>query len=212
MLTLPLSTAFCQLKKADIAGLLRKKLQGYERIDYEIVSSPKLKNNELVVLDEKREIKIASGMGFVPIEIVQGSFRTKAVITLRLKLFKKVAVAINGLKRGEILAAGMLDYKLEDVTSARGEVVEDMTGIIGLRSKGILAPGEILTKESLEAAPIIRTGDAVMAYLQKGSVVVTTEALAREDGYKGKTIRIMTKDKKILRASIIDAFSVKIIE
>ncbi|MHB8339328.1 MAG: flagella basal body P-ring formation protein FlgA, partial [Ignavibacteriaceae bacterium] len=84
--------------------------------------------------------------------------------------------------------------------------------INNLRSTAFIKAGEILTKEMVEPVPIIKAGDPVTAKYIGSNVLITFNALSRQDGALGDVITIIAKDKKLYKAKIIDAKNVIIIE
>jgi len=60
--------------------------------------------------------------------------------------------------------------------------------------------------------PIMLSGGKVNAHAISGNVVVSIEAFARQDGAEGDVIRIITKEKKIFKARVIDGLNVQILE
>ena len=81
-----------------------------------------------------------------------------------------------------------------------------------LRNKSFLNKGEILTTDEVEHLPVLFSGDEVTAVKTFGSVTVTVQALAREDGCIGEKIKIKTIDNKQFTAKVINRYKVYIEE
>lgn len=197
--------------KSELDEYLKKNFSGYKEFQYEIVEMPE--NFKKASILKTNELNVSGNLAYVPVKVVTDDNRvTKTFITIRLKLFQEVLVAVKPIKSRETLTAG--DFQLEkvDVTQVRGSAVKTLKGIETLRSKVSLRTGDVLVKEAVEAKPIINVGDQVNASVSSGSVYVSTEATARQEGLRGDIIQIITKDKKLFKAKIIDSKNVLIIE
>lgn len=197
--------------KSELDEYLKKNFSGYKEFQYEIVEMPE--NFKKASILKTNELNVSGNLAYVPVKVVTDDNRvTKTFITIRLKLFQEVLVAVKPIKSRETLTAG--DFQLEkvDVTQVRGSAVKTLKGIETLRSKISLRTGDVLVKEAVEAKPIINVGDQVNASVSSGSVYVSTEATARQEGLRGDIIQIITKDKKLFKAKIIDSKNVLIIE
>ena len=197
--------------KSELDEYLKKNFSGYKEFQYEIVEMPE--NFKKASILKTNELNVSGNLAYVPVKVVTDDNRvTKTFITIRLKLFQEVLVAAKPIKSRETLTAG--DFQLEkvDVTQVRGSAVKTLKGIETLRSKISLRAGDVLVKEAVEAKPIINVGDQVNASVSSGSVYVSTEATARQEGLRGDIIQIITKNKKLFKAKIIDSKNVLIIE
>jgi len=60
--------------------------------------------------------------------------------------------------------------------------------------------------------PLIKSGDKINVSTIRGSVIVTADAIARQDGRLGEVIRIVTKNNKQFKAKVIDSNNVILVE
>ncbi|MGE5682173.1 MAG: flagellar basal body P-ring formation chaperone FlgA [Bacillota bacterium] len=199
--------------KADLDSYLKEQLKSYERYDSEVISSPKLQPGEKLAIDTERQMKLAGNMAYVPVKIVHNSSRSsQSVISLRVKLFRNVFVAKTPVKYGQELKAADFELKLTDISQLRGTAIENLAEIHSAKTKNNIRQGDVLIKEVLMPLPVVRSGERISALFQRGNVVITLDATAKQDGSPGSTVRIQTPDGKFFRAKVIDANSVKIQE
>jgi len=196
--------------KQEVQNYLQKNLS-YEKFEFEIISKPKIEKEEIKI-DEKRELRLAGNLAYVPVNLVLKNNSTQSYLTIRLKLYKQVLVTKENIKKGSELLQNQFEKKLFDVSSLRGKAISDFEKLNGLKSKFNLKKNEVLTENDVEQIPILKSGDKVLAILQKGSVVISFDAIAKQSGSIGDLIRIISSDKKQFKAKVIDNLSVSIIE
>lgn len=197
--------------KTRLDAYLGEQLRNYSAFKYEIVSLPQ--SDKEVIIDNERNMKITGNMGYVPVFIVnEKNEKTQSVVSLRLKLYKSAAVAVNSIKRGSQLSASDIDFRITDVSQIRGSLLEDTSGISDWRAKNNIDKDEIVISDMLERMPLIKRGDNITACVVKGSVRIDVDAIARQDGSKDEIINIVTSDRKNFKARVIDRFSAIIIE
>lgn len=198
--------------KENLAKYLKANLSGYKDFKYEIVRMPADKDSKLEILKNK-EISLSGNLAYVPVRLTDKDKRvSRAFITVRLKLYKNVLVAVKPLNRKENLTASDFEFKEMDITQINGTPFTSEKDIKSLRSKIFIKSGNVLIKEMVEPVPLINAGDPVKAFYIEGSVAITTDAISRQDGLKGEIIRIMSKDGKQFKAKVADAHDVLIIE
>lgn len=197
--------------KNQLDEYLKKNLTSYKDFQYEIVQMPaNIKKAEII---KTNEFNINGNMAYIPVKVVTTDERTtRSIITIRLKLFQNVLVAVKPIKFREHLVAGHFQLEKKDVTQIRGNAVESFKGIETLRSRINMKAGDVLIHEAAEQIPVINVGDLVNASVTSGNVFVTTDAIARQEGRPGDIIQILTKDKKLFKAKVIDSHNVLILE
>ncbi|MCU7490389.1 MAG: flagellar basal body P-ring formation chaperone FlgA [Bacteroidota bacterium] len=199
--------------KEEIGKLLSKKLQGYEKISFEITSKPLTPMGEAIVIDTVKEIKVSGSTAYVPVVLVGRDKRTsQSFVSLKLSLYKKVLTAKKLFAAGSELKPEDFELKTLEVAKLRGVPVCEAGAIEHMKAKLTIKEGEALIQEKLQAMPVVKRGDSVTAFAVKGNVEISFDAQARQDGSVGEVIRIMTPEKKIFRARVIDQYSVKIAE
>lgn len=185
-----------------VRGYLTKHLSDYQKFEYEILASPK--TSDTIELQDDKEFNISKNMVYIPVKVASRNSVVSSVISVKVKLYKNVLVANQVIRSRTDLNEAMFESRLVEVTSLRGTPVEDAGLVKSLRNKKIINTGEVLIEESCENMPIIFTGDEVTAVKNIGSVTITVQAFAREDGAAGDKIKIRTIDNKQFTAKIID--------
>jgi flagella basal body P-ring formation protein FlgA len=197
--------------KEEINSFLKKNLSSYKDFEYEIVQMPE--NFKEVTIEKTNDFSVNGSLAYIPVKVVTiGNRQTRSFITIRLKLFEKVLVASKDIAQRENLTKDDFRLKKVDITQVRGNPVLSFDSLSLYRSKISIKSGDILIKELIEEKPIINAGDVVTASYTNGTVTVSTEAFSKQDGCKGETITIVTRDKKQFKAKVIDSKHVNIIE
>jgi flagella basal body P-ring formation protein FlgA len=197
--------------KKTVEDYLKNNLKQYDKYEYTIVKIPNFEG-KYVLRDENR-MNLGSSFAYIPVKIVRpNSSIIQTYITVRLKLFKKIYIAKNSIEPGQPVTDSDVELKLVNVTDLRGTPVESFGDYHDCRSKVKISPGSVLLKELLDKIPDINKGEHVTASAIAGSVKISTDAEAKQDGVIGDVIYIVTKDKKQFKAKIIDSNNVIIVE
>ncbi|MEJ5261723.1 MAG: flagellar basal body P-ring formation chaperone FlgA [Ignavibacterium sp.] len=204
LLTLSISA---QDLNSDVEKYLYQRLSGFDKIEYSILNDLKQNNH---VIDYNRELKIKGNIAYLPIKISENGKWTNSILTLQLKLYKQVPVASREIQRKENLDDNSYTLQSVDVSSLKSRVVELSDLQKSLRAKVIIKQGEILTQDLVEEIPVIHSGSKVVAECIKGSVVVSTEAIARQDGKMNQIIDVLTSSNELLKAKVISSQKVLI--
>ncbi len=193
-----------------IKEILKNNLSNVKHFEYKIIS-PKKINISKIKIDNSRKVKIEKGYAYLPVLLGSKRNTRNGIVTLKLKLYKDVAIAINNIKRGEKISSS--DFKIEEreITSLRGIPV-NINKIVQLQLKRNIKQGTILLKNMLETIPDVKRGNRVNAIFQKGIVNVSFNATARAEGKIGDIIKVKRDDNKIFKAEIISSKQVRIIE
>ncbi|MCA2005582.1 MAG: flagellar basal body P-ring formation chaperone FlgA, partial [Ignavibacterium sp.] len=77
-------------------------------------------------------------------------------------------------------------------------------------AKTNIKAGQIITQDLIEEIPLIQSGSRVTAEYIQGSVIISTEAIARQDGKANETIDILTSSNELLKAKVINSHKVLI--
>lgn len=202
------------LSSGEIQGYLEKHLTSYKKIEFETLSFPKVKFREELSIDQNMPFKLSGSTAYVPVCLKdqKSSNVTHSYISVRVKLFKEVYVAKSAISRGQELKSSDFIKSVENVADVRGRIITDEFILKNYKSKFNLEEHTILTEESIEPIPVIKRGNRVTAYSIFGNVSVSFAASAREDGCLGEIIRIVSPDKKIFRAKVMDSVNVNIIQ
>lgn len=202
------------LSNDEIRVYLKDNLKGYEKFEFETVSCPRIKFKENIKIDKNKEFKLTGNTAYIPVSISENNSKltTASFITVRVKLYRKVYIAKSSIRRGQELKINDFQTIIADVANIRGKIIDENFLLSSYKSKFNIDEREILTEELIEPIPVIKRGNKVFAYSITGNVVISMEAAARQDGSIGEVIRIVTPDKKVFKAKVLDSLNVNIIQ
>ncbi len=197
--------------KSELESYLKKNLSGYKNYKFEVLQMPQeYKKIELIKPDD---FNLNGSIVYVPVKIVDKTGRVyKSILSVKLKLYKEVVVAVKQIHRREDLTGDDFILKEKDITNITGTPLYSLKGINSFRSIVNLRPGDVLIKQMIQQIPIVNIGDRLHAEYIYGGVVVTTDVYARQEGVSGQVISVITSDKKFFKAKIVNSKSVIIIE
>ncbi len=192
-----------------LKNYLDKKLSNFEKYEIEIVSIPK--NYLEIKIDEEKNFQLSKNYGYIPV-IVRGSNNNykSSVITLKLKLFKKVLVVKKNIQVDECLNEKYLEEKLLDVSQLNGNTFSILENINEFKSKTFLKENSVLLYEHVKKIPLISKGDKIILHAGGNGVDVSIEAISRQDGYSGEIISVQALNK-IYKAKVIDKQNLELV-
>lgn len=195
----------------EIRNYLEKIFPDCERIEFSI--DDKTAGSQKYLIDEEREPRLNRNLLLLPVKIVDRKKNvSKSFITIRIKLYKTVLVANQEINKDEILSSFQFRSELKDVALLSGTPVTETGQLTGSRSRARLKNGTVLLKEMIETIPDILPEDRLLLHAGRNGVDITTEVTAREKGNIGDVIRVISEQKKIFTARIIDKYNVLLIE
>ncbi len=196
--------------KDEVGTYLKEKLSYYKSFEFEIVKAPE-KYSSIEIIN--RELDLRGNIIHLPVKVFEAQGKSSmSYLSVKLKLYNDALVSVKLISRNEKLNASFFEFKKVEVTGVRGTPVKTIEGIDSYRSKSTINPGEIVVEEHIEPFPVILSGDRITAHSISGNVVISVEAFARQDGAEGDVIRIITKEKKLFKARVIDGLNVQILE
>lgn len=198
-------SVFAQDFNAEVKNYLAEQLKGYDKIEFTILNDSKLNNYKI---DPSRELKIKNGTAYLPVKLIDRNKSTNSILTLQLKLYKQVPVAIREIRRREAIDSDSYSLQSVDVTNLRNPAT--LFSPNSFRAKTNIKAGQIITEDLIEEIPLIQSGSRVTAEFIKGSVIISTEAIARQDGKANETIDILTSSNELLKAKVINSQKVLI--
>jgi flagellar basal body P-ring formation protein FlgA len=197
--------------KDEVQTYLKQNLKQYERFEFEILQSPS--KAEKIVIDDSTPLNISGGLASISVTAIDKENRTsQAYITIKVKLFQKVVVAKSEIRMKEGINPGNLELKTLDVTMIKGVPLTKPEDALYNCARTKIAAGRIITDELMDRMAVVKSGDKVNVNSVNGNVVVTTYAIAKQDGRIGDIIRIITLGNKQFKAKVVDANNVIIIE
>ncbi len=197
--------------KQMIESFLNAKLNGYNRIEFEIVKAPA--SSDKFRLMEEETIKRKGSLAYIPFVISNPGQRERTFYSIvRVKLYKQVPVLITDLNPRTELTEAHFELQLKEVSELKGTVLSENIKPETLRTKTYIKKGTILFDEYFEIIPVIRSGDLINISSGSGNVLVSVEGTARQDGGIGDLIFVVSKNKKQFKAKVIDSNNVLIVE
>jgi flagella basal body P-ring formation protein FlgA len=190
-----------------IKKYLSSHLKGYADFNYKVVR----KVPENFKFDGSRQFIRKGKFAYIPI-VQLTSKGKKTYLTLKLQLFKKCFIARQSIGRGEVLSREMFDYVKTDVSGFAKTPICKNFNFHSYQTKKIIRAGEALFREDIETVPIIKSGMPVKAKFINGNVTIEFRAIARQDGWKNRIIKIKSENNKIYSAKVIDENNVLVTE
>ena len=181
---------------------LQKEYPEYQKIEMQLQNN--FSSDEKIEIDYTRNINLSKGIAFIPVIATKGKKTSASIVSVRVKLYKKLLVASKDFDKKESFTKNNFEQRVMDVTRLNGNPVKIDFAISDYRVKSFIKKGEILLEEKIEKIPLISSGDKVFAEVRNGNVVVTTEAFARQQGSIGDLIEFVSSNNKIFKARILD--------
>lgn len=196
--------------ESELKSYLNQKLSSFERYEYEIVKLPSNISN--ILIDETKEFRISKSYGYVPVKIFYvKNHNQSSVITIKLKLYKKVLIAKSFISRDKELNQDDFEEKLCDVSLLNGQLFSTIENINDYKAKVNLKENSILLKEHVTKIPLIDQGKKVIVHAINNGVDISLEGITRQAGYAGDVISIQALNK-IFKAKVIDKFNLVLVE
>lgn len=194
---------FSQDFNSDVNNYLNQKFTGYDKVEFSVQS--KINSTEVVEIDNTREFKYQKGYGYLPVVIKRNNRTSLSIITLNISLYKNVLVAKTDILKKSEINNDAIEFQLRNVTNVYGHPVTDINMLKNYCSKITIKNDEILLTEMLEKIPVIKSGDKIIAELNTGSITISTDAIARQDGSSGDIIQVVSKENKLFKARVVDS-------
>jgi flagellar basal body P-ring formation protein FlgA len=119
-----------------------------------------------------------------------GAATRETWVRVRASLYAEVAVAARPIARGQSLGPDDVRLERRQIQRLTPEPVRGVQELDGMRARRPLAKGAILTSDAVEAVPLVQRGDPIQLVAVRGTLRVSVEAQALEDGVRGKRIRV----------------------
>ncbi|AFH50217.1 Hypothetical protein IALB_2514 [Ignavibacterium album JCM 16511] len=192
---------------SEVEKYLNQKLGGYDKIEFSVLNGVKNYNYKI---DESRELKIKGATAYLPVKYSDGNKSVNSILTLQIKLFKVVPVAVKEIRRKEEIEANSFELQSVDITSLKYSDAVNVSELNSVRAKSLIKAGQVITPDLVEKIPVVQSGSRIMVECIKGSVVISTEAIARQDGKVNEVIDILTSSNELLKAKVINSQKVLI--
>ncbi len=187
---------------------LDERLSSYEKYDYEILRVPR---NARLEIDTDRNFRIARNYAYVPVKIFDSKNNAAhSVVTLRVKLYRKVLVSKQTIGKDENLLPYMFNKELMNVSRLEGQPADEKV-MKNYRSKIIINEKSVLLQNMIEPVPVINHGEKVIIHTGRNGVDISIEGIARQDGSVDQIISVQCRDQ-IFKAKVIDKYNLSLVE
>lgn len=194
----------------EVKNYLDKKLSGYNKYEFEIAHAPR--SYKKIEIEDGEQFKLNRGILFLPVKITHTDNSTsKSIVTIKVKLFKKIAKTINSAKRNDKILSNNLASDVAEITNLNGTPINLNKDYSEYRIKQNLKAGVVLLEEHLELTPIIQKGEKAILHTGSNGVNVSLEVITRKDGVAGDIITVVN-GSKMYKAKVIDQFNLSLVE
>lgn len=112
-------------------------------------------------------------------------------------------VARKTLPAGTRLGSAEVERRTVPVAAFPHDGLRDPEGLEGMESNRLLRAGEVVRASDLRAAHMVRSGQPVTVVIRRNGLVISSEAVARQDGRAGEVIDLVHPESgRRLRARI----------
>jgi len=130
------------------------------------------------------------GRNLVPLRVAGGGRAARVTASVLCHVYGEVAIARTSVATAAPLAVAQFAWEWRDLTTVAPGLAVGRAAVEGRSAGRVLAAGEPLRQADLRATPLVRAGDTVDLAVQRGSVVVTVRATARQDGVLGQIVTV----------------------
>ncbi len=158
----------------------------------------------------KRNNPLPAGRTQVRVEVGSGRQRQTVPVTVTLHLYGEVPTARLKIDKDRPLAADLFDWQWLDMAEMTGRLVVDRAALAGCCAARTLAAGDNLRPNDLKTIPVVHAGDLVDLQIQRGGLLVTVKAQARQDGCQGQTIPVKNQlNGRLVNARVLNPGTVE---
>jgi flagella basal body P-ring formation protein FlgA len=193
-----------------INGYFAEALKGYDSYTVDPVNLPENTVSVKFLSNEfDKEKKIVS----IPAQVkMENGKEIKTFLSFKLKLFRKVLIANSTIEKSSQLKADNVIMGVTEVNAGNRKALYSISEIENCIATKKFLPGEVLCRDYIEKAPVIKAGDKVRASLVSGNTVISFDAVSRQDGRENEIIRVITPDKKLYKVKVINSNNVSVAE
>lgn len=125
-------------------------------------------------------------------------------IPVRVEMRAEVLVLGNAAGRGETLRAEHLRLEEHDVAQLNGGWMTSPEDAVGMTLRRPLRPGQVITREALEAPRLVRRGQRVAVIAGMGGIAVRSEGEALADAAAGERVRVRNLRSRQIVEGLVD--------
>ena len=201
---------FSSDSRTEIENAVLKKLADYDSVKIVNVQMPKVYDD--VQLNQGFDIKLSGNFCYVPVFIINKGVKSNGYVQVDVKLFNYSLVAKTSIKKDEELSFDNTEVKMVEVTMLRGRTVSEAELNGKIKSKSFLSAGDVVYESLVAKVPVILKGSNVVLNSVKGNILVSIDAVAKQDGAVGDVITVQTQDRKQFKGKVIDTNNILKVE
>lgn len=140
-----------------------------------------------------------------------GGHQIRLPVTVVLHQFAETARARMKIKRGEVLTEDLFTWEWTDLALPNQKTdFHGREALSGVSCSRTLRAGDYLRQNDLKATALVLTGDHVELQVQRGGLLVSVAAVARQAGALGQTIPVRNVlTKRLVNARVVGPGLVK---
>jgi flagella basal body P-ring formation protein FlgA len=149
-----------------------------------------LQTSDQPVIKLTRNNPLPAGRSQVRVQILADDLRQTIPVNVIMHVYGEIPTARIRVDKSTPLTPELFDWQWLDLAEVKGRPVTSRELLAGSCCTRTLAAGDRLRLNDLKAIPLVRAGDMVELQIQRGGLLVTVNALARQDGTEGQTIPV----------------------
>jgi flagella basal body P-ring formation protein FlgA len=152
------------------------------------------------------------GLFTVRVEVKRdGELIERGQVRMRISKFAEVLVALDKVRRYDLLTADQFEPVFSDITELRERPIASVSELTGKRARRNLPRGTLLTTGALETTPDVKSGgDVVIAFTDDWGVI-TVPGRAMEAGWIGTLMRVKNlATGKVVQAMVMSESTVEV--
>lgn len=148
----------------------------------------------------------------LPVEIfIEGKVQRRLMVSVRIKLYGTVLVAKKQLERHAKVIDADCEFQTAELTSLSDDIITKSGQLTGKRTTRIISAGSVVRASALETAPAILQDEAVTLIVKTKRMILSTIAVAKEDGLLGSIIKVQKLDShERIEAKVIGEHTVEV--
>ncbi len=140
---------------------------------------------------DANNVKRLRGSVSVELEVrVRDRIERRISISFAVRTHATVLVAARQLdQHAAVTPTDVREERLE-TTLFKADFLADPANVTTMRTRRMIAKGAVLYPDLFEPYPMVTHGDVVTLRVRRGAVLLSTQAVAKEDGWKGELITV----------------------
>lgn len=129
-------------------------------------------------------------------------------LPVKIRTVVPVLIAQSTIAKGSILDSSNMMIELKDTNKIRGEIISDISSVIGVKTKRNISQGSIITKRNV---CFVCKGDNVVIIAKSDDFMIKTAGTAMEDGSIGDHISVKNKQSGRIVTAKVNAINTVLI-